>query len=82
MRIIQTRSLRLVFQRNDRGSGVEYEHTHRESIVEQMEVGSDALSFAEALRAALHQDPDVILVGEMRDLETIRTVLTAAESPK
>lgn len=59
---------------------VEYEHVHRESVVEQIEVGSDAASFAEALRAALRQDPDVILVGEMRDLETIRTVLTAAET--
>ncbi len=59
---------------------VEYEHIHRESVVEQIEVGSDAISFAEALRAALRQDPDVILVGEMRDLETIRTVLTAAET--
>lgn len=59
---------------------VEYEHIHRESVVEQIEVGSDASSFAEALRAALRQDPDVILVGEMRDLETIRTVLTAAET--
>jgi twitching motility protein PilT len=59
---------------------VEYEHVHRESVVEQIEVGSDAISFAEALRAALRQDPDVILVGEMRDLETIRTVLTAAET--
>jgi twitching motility protein PilT len=59
---------------------VEYEHIHNESVVEQIEVGSDALSFAEALRAALRQDPDVILVGEMRDLETIATVLTAAET--
>jgi twitching motility protein PilT len=59
---------------------VEYEHSHRESIVEQIEIGSDAPDFAEALRAALRQDPDVILVGEMRDLETIRTVLTAAET--
>ncbi|HSE42001.1 MAG TPA: PilT/PilU family type 4a pilus ATPase [Acidobacteriota bacterium] len=59
---------------------VEYEHTHRESVVEQIEVGSDAISFADALRSALRQDPDVILVGEMRDLETIATVLTAAET--
>ncbi len=59
---------------------VEYEHIHRESVVEQIEVGTDALGFAEALRAALRQDPDVILVGEMRDLETIATVLTAAET--
>lgn len=59
---------------------VEYEHLHRESIVEQIEIGSDATTFAEALRAALRQDPDVILVGEMRDLETVGTVLTAAET--
>lgn len=49
-------------------------------MVEQIEIGTDALNFAEALRAALRQDPDVILVGEMRDLETIRTALTAAET--
>jgi twitching motility protein PilT len=59
---------------------VEYEHLHEESVIEQIEVGTDALNFAEALRAALRQDPDVILVGEMRDLETIRTALTAAET--
>lgn len=59
---------------------VEYEHIHRECVVEQIEVGSDAATFADALRASLRQDPDVILVGEMRDLETIRTVLTAAET--
>lgn len=59
---------------------VEYEHIHQESVVEQIEVGTDTLNFAEALRGALRQDPDVILVGEMRDLETIRTALTAAET--
>ncbi len=59
---------------------VEYEHLHKESVVEQIEVGSDVSSFPEALRAALRQDPDVILVGEMRDLETIRTALAAAET--
>lgn len=59
---------------------VEYEHVHRESVVEQIEIGTDANTFADALRAALRQDPDVILVGEMRDLETVRTVLTAAET--
>jgi twitching motility protein PilT len=59
---------------------VEYEHVHRESIVEHVEVGSDAATFADALRSALRQDPDVIMVGEMRDLETVRTVLTAAET--
>jgi len=59
---------------------VEYEHRSRNSLVEQIEVGSDTPSFATALRGALRRDPDVILVGEMRDLETISTVLTAAET--
>lgn len=59
---------------------VEYEHAHARSLVEQIEVGVDAPSFAAALVAALRQDPDVILVGEMRDLETTRTALTAAET--
>src|SRR5829696_902319 len=55
-------------------------HRHKRCIVNQREIGPDAVSFAEALRAALRQDPDVILVGEMRDLETISTALTAAET--
>jgi twitching motility protein PilT len=55
-------------------------HWHRTCIVNQREIGPDATTFAEALRAALRQDPDVILVGEMRDLETIATALTAAET--
>ena len=59
---------------------VEYEHAHGASIVEQVEVGADAPTFAAALVAALRQDPDVILVGEMRDLETTRAALTAAET--
>jgi twitching motility protein PilT len=59
---------------------IEYEHFHGESIVEQIEVGTDSITFADALRSALRQDPDVILVGEMRDLETISTALTAAET--
>ncbi len=59
---------------------VEYEHSSRQCLVEQVEVGSDTPSFAAALRAALRQDPDVILVGEMRDLETVATALTAAET--
>ncbi len=59
---------------------VEYEHRNERSVFEQVEVGSDAPEFAMALRAALRRDPDVILVGEMRDLETISTVLTAAET--
>ena len=59
---------------------IEYEHPHARSLVEQIEIGIDAPSFAEALRAALRQDPDVILLGEMRDLETMSTALTAAET--
>ena len=59
---------------------IEYLHSRRRSIVAQREVGKDTLSYAAALRAALRQDPDVILVGEMRDLETISTAITAAET--
>jgi twitching motility protein PilT len=59
---------------------IEYEHRNAKSIIEQVEVGRDAPSFASALRASLRQDPDVILVGEMRDLETVSTALTAAET--
>lgn len=59
---------------------VEYLHRHQSSIVNQREMGSDSKSYASALRAALRQDPDVILVGEMRDLETISTAITAAET--
>jgi twitching motility protein PilT len=59
---------------------IEYLHKHNKSIVNQREIGTDSLSFANSLRAALRQDPDVILVGEMRDLETISIALTAAET--
>jgi twitching motility protein PilT len=59
---------------------IEFLHTHKRSIVNQREVGADAIDFALGLKAALRQDPDVILVGEMRDLETISTALTAAET--
>jgi twitching motility protein PilT len=59
---------------------IEFLHRHKTCIVNQREVGSDTHSFADALRAALRQDPDVILLGEMRDLETISTALTAAET--
>ncbi len=59
---------------------IEYLHRHKKSIVNQREMGNDSMSFANSLRAALRQDPDVILVGEMRDLETISTALTAAET--
>ena len=59
---------------------IEYKHTHINSIINQREVNSDTLSFANGLRAALREDPDVILVGEMRDAETIATAITAAET--
>ncbi|MDR1159521.1 MAG: PilT/PilU family type 4a pilus ATPase [Syntrophomonadaceae bacterium] len=59
---------------------IEYLHSHRLSIVNQREVGSDTASYAKALRATLRQAPDVILVGEMRDLETMSVALTAAET--
>src|ERR1700693_2728171 len=59
---------------------IEFLHGHKKCLVNQRELGSDAHSFGDALKAALRQDPDVILVGEMRDLETISTALTAAET--
>ena len=59
---------------------IEFLHKHKRCIVNQRELGQDAASFALALKAALRQDPDVILVGEMRDMETIGTALTAAET--
>jgi twitching motility protein PilT len=59
---------------------IEYLHRHGRSIINQREVGFDTNNFANGLRAALRQDPDVILVGEMRDLETIHTAITAAET--
>jgi twitching motility protein PilT len=59
---------------------IEFLHNHQRCLVNQREIGSDARGFAEALRAGLRQDPDVILLGEMRDLETIATALTAAET--
>jgi twitching motility protein PilT len=59
---------------------IEFLHPHKRCLVNQRELGADAQSFSEALKAALRQDPDVILVGEMRDLETISTALTAAET--
>ncbi|MER1999338.1 MAG: type IV pilus twitching motility protein PilT [Lysinibacillus sp.] len=59
---------------------VEYVHEHKKSIVNQREIGIDTENFANALRASLRQDPDIILVGEMRDLETISTAITAAET--
>ena len=59
---------------------IEYVHRHRQAIVVQREVGSDTLDFANGLRAALRQDPDVVVVGEMRDLETVAATLTMAET--
>jgi twitching motility protein PilT len=59
---------------------IEYQHANRNSIVEQIELGHDTPSFAEAVRAALRQDPNVILIGEMRDAETMAAALTAAET--
>ncbi len=59
---------------------IEYYHEHKKSVVTQREIGSDVPSFAEAVRRALRQDPDVVLVGEMRDLETMQAAITAAET--
>jgi twitching motility protein PilT len=59
---------------------IEFLHRDKKSIVNQREIGSDTFTFSDALRSALRQDPDVILVGEMRDFETISTALTAAET--
>ena len=59
---------------------IEYYHNHKRCVVTQREVHSDVPSFAEAVRRALRQDPDIILVGEMRDLETMETAITAAET--
>jgi twitching motility protein PilT len=59
---------------------IEFYHYHKKSTVNQREIGVDVPSFAEAIRRALRQDPDVILVGEMRDLETIEAAITAAET--
>ena len=59
---------------------IEFLHRHKNCVVNQRELGTDATSFAAGLKAALRQDPDVILVGEMRDLETMATALTAAET--
>ena len=59
---------------------VEFEHTHKESVVEHIEIGRDVESFPRALRSVLRQDPDVILIGEMRDPESMRIAITAAET--
>ncbi len=59
---------------------IEYRHSHKKSVITQREVGTDTPGFSEAMRRALRQDPDIILLGEMRDLETISTAITAAET--
>ncbi len=59
---------------------IEYMHTHRKSIIDQREIGNDARTFSEALRSVFRQSPDVIMVGEMRDLETISLAITLAET--
>lgn len=59
---------------------IEYLHRHKKSIIHQRELGQDAVGFGQALKAALRQDPDVILIGEMRDLETASNAITAAET--
>ncbi|WP_179637912.1 PilT/PilU family type 4a pilus ATPase [Tunturiibacter empetritectus] len=59
---------------------IEYQHVNRNSLVEQIELGHDTLSFGQAVRSVLRQDPDVIMIGEMRDSETIAAALTAAET--
>ena len=59
---------------------IEYVHQHRKSVVSQREIGSDTYSFVNALKYVLRQDPDVILIGEMRDLETVRAAMTIAET--
>ncbi|QTF07203.1 type IV pilus twitching motility protein PilT [Brenneria izadpanahii] len=59
---------------------IEFIHNSRQCLIQQREIGRDSISFADALRAALREDPDVILLGELRDTETIRLALTAAET--
>ena len=59
---------------------IEYLHRHKKSLVSQREVPNDASTFSRALRAALRQAPDVVMLGEMRDLDTVRTAITAAET--
>src|SRR4029077_5330263 len=73
--INRTKALRIVTIEDP----IEFLHTNDRSVISQREIGRDTLSFNNALRSALRQDPDVILVGEMRDLETISLALTAAE---
>ena len=75
-KIIQTRADHIVTIEDP----IEFLHSHKRCVVNQREVGTDTKAFPAALRSALRQDPDVILIGEMRDLETIQIALTAAET--
>jgi twitching motility protein PilT len=75
-RINDTRSVHVITVEDP----IEYLHEHKVAMVNQREVGSDTKSFAQALKYVLRQDPDVILIGEMRDLETVQAALTAAET--
>jgi len=75
-KINETRSLHIITIEDP----IEYLHKHKKSVVVQREIGSDTKSFPNALRSVLREDPDVILVGEMRDLETISAAITAAET--
>jgi twitching motility protein PilT len=59
---------------------IEYQFTDKQAIIDQREIGRDAISFAAAIRATLRQDPNVIMIGELRDLETMRTAITVAET--
>jgi len=75
-RINETQACRIITVEDP----IEYVHTNKKSIIAQRELGPDARTFDEALRHAMRQDPDVILIGELRDLETIRTAIRAAET--
>jgi twitching motility protein PilT len=75
-RILERRRVHLVSIEDP----IEYDHAHGESLVEHVEIGRDAPSFADSLRSVLRQDPDVLLIGEMRDPESIRIAITAAET--
>jgi twitching motility protein PilT len=75
-RILEQREVHLITIEDP----VEYEHSHTNSVVEHVEVGRDVATFAEALRSALRQDPDVLLIGEMRDRESMSIAITAAET--
>ena len=75
-RILDTRRVHLITIEDP----VEYEHLHRDSVVEHIEIGRDIDSFPAALRSVLRQDPDILMIGEMRDLESMSIAITAAET--